>query len=96
MLIVVVIVILILYLTFFKSTFEESMFIDGYKPTVSDICYICKTSITQDNIIGVPDNCEHGFHLGCIEGWIDKGNRNCPECGARFDKIIKTPFEYKN
>jgi hypothetical protein len=70
-------------------------FVDGRKQTVSDICYICKTSITQDKLIGVPDNCDHGFHLTCIEGWINKGNRSCPECGVQFDKIIKTPFEKK-
>jgi hypothetical protein len=72
---------------------ENDIFVDGFKSTVSDICYICKTSIIDDDFIGVPDNCDHWFHLGCIRGWIGKGNHNCPECGARFDKIIKTPFK---
>jgi hypothetical protein len=79
--------------TYRTSSFGNFIFVDGYKTTVSDICYICKTTIVNDDLIGVPDNCHHGFHLTCIEGWINRGNRFCPECGTPFGKIIKTPFK---
>ena len=90
--IVLIVVLITLYNNSMSKFGENDIFVDGYKPTVSDICYICKTSIIDDDFIGVPDNCDHGFHLTCIEGWIGKGNRHCPECNAKFNQIIKTPF----
>ncbi len=48
-------------------------------PDRDNTCAICMEPFTDnDNFRAF--TCTHGFHLACIEHWMNDGHRNCPMC----------------
>ena len=44
-------------------------------------CSICQDDILENQIIRKLNNCNHIFHIRCIERWLEANNR-CPHCRA--------------
>jgi hypothetical protein len=47
--------------------------------TEPEECSICKATYENDNIVTKLNNCDHKFHINCIETWASSNN-NCPLC----------------
>jgi E3 ubiquitin-protein ligase ATL10/75/76/77/78 len=47
-------------------------------------CAICLSDFSNGDRIRVLPACSHGFHVRCIEKWINGGG-SCPTCRARCD-----------
>lgn len=51
--------------------------------STSDLCPVCLD--TLDGAIVHPPNCDHVFHVACIEQWLETNARRsllCPTCAA--------------
>jgi hypothetical protein len=48
-------------------------------------CSICLGELIKDEEI-IYLNCNHKFHSGCIEEWLEKYNYKCPECRDEVGK----------
>lgn len=44
-------------------------------------CIICLSEFTVGDKIRVLDRCSHGFHLQCVQQWLDT-HSSCPTCRA--------------
>lgn len=42
-------------------------------------CVVCLNDFRDEDMLRVLPNCSHGFHLDCIDIWLQK-NANCPLC----------------
>ncbi|XP_047975561.1 probable E3 ubiquitin-protein ligase XERICO [Salvia hispanica] len=49
-----------------------------------DDCAVCLSRIEAWHIVRELDNCEHAFHVGCLDSWIDRGGETCPVCRAQL------------
>lgn len=49
-----------------------------------DDCAVCLSRIEAWHIVRELDNCEHAFHVGCLDSWIDQGGETCPVCRAQL------------
>ena len=52
-----------------------------------DKCAICLERINKK----IRDEC-HNFHFGCINTWVDRGNRKCPLCRAPVGRRQSTIY----
>ena len=50
-------------------------------------CPTCLEPLVSDskNYI-VTTSCGHLFHTNCVRGWIDRGNKTCPQCRSNISK----------
>jgi hypothetical protein len=57
-----------------------------------DGCLICLEDFTDDNP-RILLACAHGFHLGCMLEWQERGKTECPVCDITvgFSKCAKMP-----
>ena len=55
-------------------------------------CPTCLEPLVSDskNYI-VTTSCGHLFHTNCVRGWIDRGNKTCPQCRSNIskDKLLR-------
>lgn len=42
-------------------------------------CAVCLCEFWEDEMLRLLPNCNHGFHVDCIDTWL-QGNANCPLC----------------
>ena len=50
-------------------------------------CPTCLEPLVSDSknyIVTTP--CGHLFHTNCVRGWIDRGNKTCPQCRSNISK----------
>ncbi|XP_062217523.1 brassinosteroid-responsive RING protein 1-like [Phragmites australis] len=45
-------------------------------------CAVCLSSIGSGDEVRQLSNCRHGFHRGCLDGWMAHDQRTCPLCRA--------------
>ncbi|KAG6527018.1 brassinosteroid-responsive RING protein 1-like [Zingiber officinale] len=45
-------------------------------------CVICLEEVEATAEVRELGNCGHGFHVECIDPWLDAGNLSCPLCRA--------------
>lgn len=77
------------------------VFVWGYN-TQTDICSICKNSLTEKSPNSLTDKkfqnqksiiiqgkCKHVYHNDCIESWRTQGSNSCPECSTPWITEIK-------
>jgi len=62
------------------------------KHLTNTCCPICLIDFEKQTRIKLLP-CDHGFHLGCIEPWIEQRSDNCPVCRQKvMDKIEPTQW----
>ncbi|KAG6414831.1 hypothetical protein SASPL_122205 [Salvia splendens] len=49
-----------------------------------DDCAVCLRRIEAWHNVRELGNCEHAFHVECLDSWIDRGGETCPVCRARL------------
>ncbi|CAL9165091.1 unnamed protein product [Musa hybrid cultivar] len=47
-------------------------------------CVICLGELEATHKVRELGNCGHGFHLECMDRWVDVGRTSCPLCRARL------------
>ncbi|XP_047964753.1 E3 ubiquitin-protein ligase RHA2B-like [Salvia hispanica] len=47
-------------------------------------CAVCLSRIEAWHNVRELGNCEHAFHVECLNSWIDRGGETCPTCRARL------------
>ncbi|XP_074586684.1 E3 ubiquitin-protein ligase RHA2A-like [Curcuma longa] len=45
-----------------------------------DTCAICLGEVEAAEKVRDLRNCRHGFHVDCIDRWLDAGHASCPMC----------------
>lgn len=45
-------------------------------------CVICLGKLAAQDKVRKLGNCAHGFHVECIDKWVDSGRVSCPLCRA--------------
>ncbi|WOL07117.1 hypothetical protein Cni_G15854 [Canna indica] len=45
-------------------------------------CVICMEEVEAHHKVRELGSCGHGFHVACIDKWVDVGHVNCPLCRA--------------
>ncbi|KAG6521636.1 brassinosteroid-responsive RING protein 1-like [Zingiber officinale] len=45
-------------------------------------CVICLGNLAAQDKVRKLANCTHGFHVECIDRWVDAGQARCPLCRA--------------
>lgn len=43
-------------------------------------CCICLESLERSHEVRELFNCDHVFHRGCLDSWVDQGQVTCPLC----------------
>uniref|UniRef100_A0A3Q7ERB0 RING-type E3 ubiquitin transferase n=1 Tax=Solanum lycopersicum TaxID=4081 RepID=A0A3Q7ERB0_SOLLC len=51
-------------------------------------CSVCLSEFQEDETLRILPNCNHAFHIPCIDTWLES-HINCPMC--RADIVIKIP-----
>ncbi|KNA03728.1 hypothetical protein SOVF_206310 [Spinacia oleracea] len=64
-------------ITVFKYRREDNL-IDGTE------CAVCLTEFNEDENLRLMPNCEHAFHIPCIDTWL-KTHSNCPLCRSTMN-----------
>ncbi|KAL1544419.1 putative E3 ubiquitin-protein ligase XERICO [Salvia divinorum] len=49
-----------------------------------DDCAVCLSRIEAWHSVRELGNCEHDFHVECLDSWIDRGGETCPVCRAQL------------
>lgn len=56
-------------------------------------CVVCLTEFQEQDVIKILPNCNHAFHLDCIDIWLQT-NSNCPLCRSSISgNTTSTPFD---
>ncbi|CAK8571789.1 unnamed protein product [Lathyrus sativus] len=56
-------------------------------------CVVCLTEFQEQDVIKILPNCNHAFHLDCIDIWLQT-NSNCPLCRSSISgNTTNTPFD---
>ncbi|KAI5394934.1 RING-H2 finger protein ATL16 [Lathyrus oleraceus] len=56
-------------------------------------CVVCLTEFQEQDVIKILPNCNHAFHLDCIDIWLQT-NSNCPLCRSSISgNATSTPFD---
>lgn len=50
-------------------------------------CAICLGEFEEEEWLKVLPNCNHGFHVSCIDTWF-RCNSNCPLCRSRVHRVL--------
>lgn len=50
-------------------------------------CAICLGEFEEEEWLKVLPNCNHGFHVSCIDMWF-RCNSNCPLCRSRVHRVL--------
>ena len=68
-----------------------------------DNCSICQHILdgnpmrgTHDGLVALSKRCYHVFHKTCIEGWLEEGNRSCPNCNLQHFSICEVVLNPEN
>ncbi|KAJ1417494.1 Zinc finger, RING-type [Sesbania bispinosa] len=56
-------------------------------------CVVCLTEFQEHDVLKVLPNCNHAFHLDCIDIWL-QSNANCPLCRSSISGNTHCPFEH--
>ncbi|KAJ3672536.1 hypothetical protein LUZ60_007257 [Juncus effusus] len=70
-----------------KVEIPETVYKAGPDGDVAE-CPICLSEFVDGDRVRVLPLCGHGFHVSCIERWINGGG-SCPTCRARCDVVPK-------
>lgn len=50
----------------------------------SPLCVVCMDGVDAEEEIRQLSNCQHVFHAGCLDRWIDNGHVTCPLCRSKL------------
>lgn len=55
-------------------------------------CVVCLNEFQVHDTLRVLPNCNHAFHLDCIDIWLQK-NANCPLCRTSISGTVRCPID---
>lgn len=55
-------------------------------------CVVCLNEFQEQDTIKVLPSCKHGFHLDCIDIWL-QSNDNCPLCRVSISGATRCPID---
>ncbi|XP_002532367.3 RING-H2 finger protein ATL16 [Ricinus communis] len=55
-------------------------------------CVVCLNEFQEEDMLRVLPNCNHSFHLDCIDIWL-QSNANCPLCRTGISGITRYPID---
>ncbi|KAE8718806.1 hypothetical protein F3Y22_tig00109987pilonHSYRG00045 [Hibiscus syriacus] len=58
-------------------------------------CTVCLSKFEDVEILRLLPKCKHGFHIGCIDKWLEK-HSSCPLCRQKVNAEDLTMFTYTN
>lgn len=70
-------------ITVFKYRREDKL-IDGTE------CAVCLNEFNEDENLRLMPNCEHAFHIPCIDTWL-QSHSNCPLCRSTMNPVPPPP-----
>ena len=53
------------------------------------LCSICRDTITSNSVCRKIKNCNHLFHIVCIDQWLER-SVNCPLCRSVVSRVSST------
>lgn len=56
-------------------------------------CAVCLSRFEDSDILRLLPNCNHAFHMNCIDRWLD-GHSSCPLCRHKLDVRELSSFSY--
>ncbi|TKY52731.1 RING-H2 finger protein ATL16 [Spatholobus suberectus] len=56
-------------------------------------CVVCLTEFKEHDVLKVLPNCNHAFHLDCIDIWLQT-NSNCPLCRSSISGNTPCPLDH--
>ncbi|KAK7345784.1 hypothetical protein VNO77_16395 [Canavalia gladiata] len=56
-------------------------------------CVVCLTEFKEHDVLKVLPNCNHAFHLDCIDIWLQT-NSNCPLCRSSISGNTHCPLDH--
>lgn len=56
-------------------------------------CVVCLTEFQEQDVLKVLPNCNHAFHLDCIDIWL-QSNANCPLCRSSISGNTHSAFDH--
>ncbi|KAK7277534.1 hypothetical protein RJT34_22549 [Clitoria ternatea] len=56
-------------------------------------CVVCLNEFKEQDVLKVLPNCNHAFHLDCIDIWLQT-NSNCPLCRSSISGNTQCPFDH--
>ncbi|KAM7471011.1 hypothetical protein LguiA_009194 [Lonicera macranthoides] len=45
-----------------------------------EVCCVCLVEFEREDVVSQLPKCRHVFHMGCIEGWLNRNHFSCPLC----------------
>ena len=65
----------------FNNPYSSEEFFKWFKDEPDMDCAICyEQPLANGQPVCINTTCPHGFHCGCINKWLGKGNQTCPLC----------------
>jgi hypothetical protein len=72
-------------------------------PITWESCSICQNILdgkpirgTHDGLVTLSKRCYHVYHKTCIEDWLEKGKRTCPNCNLQHFSICEVILNPEN
>jgi len=61
---------------------------------IATACSICQSDFEQDESVTIlPCQGKHQFHTACIDEWLSKFSKKCPNCKEDLEETLKTQHE---
>ena len=57
------------------------------KERIKNPCTICLNEMNDSSVPTITTTCGHSFDCACFKKWVDRGNKTCPICRAKYNKF---------
>lgn len=56
-----------------------------------EVCCVCLVEFEREDVVSQLPKCGHVFHMGCIEGWLNRDHFSCPLCRSLLLSVSTPP-----